>query len=65
MEEQGTNWFGAIFAFVVLNFLLFGFGKLFAPLIWTSEIDRACQQEGYWYGDSASNQCTSYYIFLR
>jgi hypothetical protein len=35
---------------VAVNLILFGFGAYVAPLIWSSPIDKACQNEGYWYG---------------
>ncbi|MBN1378781.1 MAG: hypothetical protein JXA04_06055 [Gammaproteobacteria bacterium] len=50
----------------IINLFVFGFGKLIAPIIWSSPIDRQCQDEGYWYGKETSNpeeiECVSYWV---
>lgn len=49
----------------IINIFVFGFGKLIAPIIWSSPIDRQCQNDGYWYGAETSNpeviECVSWW----
>lgn len=57
---------GFIIAGVVLvlaNVMLYGFGTIIAPAIWTSSGDRSCQEHGYWYSGNDS-KCHAWYISL-
>lgn len=68
--NEGGSCLGQIFSVIAvlasLNFGLFGFGKYIGPIIWRSEIDRACQEEGYWYGSESGTPgeivCHSWFV---
>jgi hypothetical protein len=71
MEENSPfqSCLGLIVLLIVSNVLLFGFGKIFAPIIWRSENDKLCQENGYWYAEGSnlltSVNCKSWFVKPR
>lgn len=51
---------------IVLNLVLMFFGSYMVPFIWSSEIDKTCQETGYWYGELTNNpeeiECKKWFV---